>query len=786
MTHKKTHIHISVGDLIHYVYRGGDLDARYTSKNRALEGTKAHQVVQRSMGEEYQSEVKISHIYSKDNIVIEMSGRIDGIFDQTIDEIKSTLRPLDDLEKDDYPLHWLQGELYAYMYALDHALDTMKVQLTYVTIDDYTTRRFERTYDFSALESIFNHVIEGYLSLAHRIDDWKQVARVSLKELTFPFEGYRKGQREMAICVYKTMKEKKKAYVQAPTGIGKTVSTLFPTLKAMGEDRLDKIFYLTAKTITRSVAEEAVDIMRTKGLRIKNLTITAKDKICFEKESACVPEECPYAKGHYNRVNDAMKDMMDNEDAFVRTTLEAYARKHKVCPFEFSLDMSLLADIIVCDYNYVFDPKVKLKRFFMENKQDFAFLIDEAHNLVDRSRGMYSAVIEKKPLLEIKRALKDRKKEFDIDKFLKVVDKYNKALLAYKKEAIEKDRFIESLSPKEVYGVMNAFVTQADIVLNDYKDLPCYDLILDFYFETLNFLNISELYDERYVTYLTCHKNDMQLHLFCVDPSYLLEQAVSLGTASVFFSATLSPIPYFHRLYSHQPEDYTLMLSSPFEAKHRGYMVARDIQTTYKNRAYSYENIALYLNMFAQGQVGNYMVFFSSYAYKDKVLEIFESLESDVIILNQERDQDEADKEVFLSKFKCTPDQSMLAFCVLGSSYSEGIDLKGQRLIGTAIVGVGLPMVGLEREIIKDYHHQHQEAAFDYAYVYPGLNKIMQAAGRVIRTEEDRGIILLLDERYTYRSYEALLPRDWQPIPVTVRNFKQTLEDQWHYIKEQP
>jgi len=783
MDKQKTQIYISVGDLIHYVYRGGDLDARYISKNRALEGTKAHQVVQRSMDDDYQAEVKISHIFEKDNIVIEMSGRIDGIFQDTIDEIKSTLRPLEDINTNDYPLHWLQGELYAYMYAKAHELDQMKVQLTYVTIDDYSTKRFQRTYDFQTLESIFHHVIEEYLTFAHRVDDWRQVALESLDQLKFPFGSYRRGQRDMAVCVYKTMKEHKKAFVQAPTGIGKTVSTLFPTLKAMGEGHLDKIFYLTAKTITRSVAEEAVDIMRQDGLRIKNLTITAKDKICFEKEAACIPEECPYAKGHFNRVNDAMKDMMDNEDSFVRSTIETYAKKHQVCPFEFSLDMALLADIVVCDYNYVFDPKVKLKRFFMDNKQAFAFLVDEAHNLVDRSRGMYSAIIEKRPLLDIKKALKARKTESEIHDFLKTLDKYNKALLTYKKDRIEEDRFVMDESPKSLYGVMNTFVSKADLILNDYKDLECYDLILDFYFDTLNFLSIAELYDDRYVTYTTCFKNDVQIHLFCVDPSYLLDQCVSIGKGTVFFSATLSPIPYFHRLYGHKEEDYTLMLPSPFDEKNRTYLQARDIQTTYKTREYSYENIAMYLKAFSEIEVGNYIVFFSSYAYKDQVLEIFESLEADVKILNQTRDQNEEDKEAFLEAFEENPKKSMLAFCVLGSSFSEGVDLKGSRLIGTAIVGVGLPMVGLEREIIKTYHQKHGEAAFDYAYVYPGLNKIMQAAGRVIRTETDRGIILLLDERYGFRSYQQVLPYDWQARPVHLKQFQSELKRSWQQIK---
>lgn len=783
MAIKKTHIQISVGDLIHYLYRGGDLDARYTSRNRALQGTKAHQVVQRSMDEEYASEVKISYLYQEDTLEVLLTGRIDGIFMQTIDEIKSTLRPLESLSKDDYPLHWLQGELYAFMYAKENNLKEMTVQLTYVSVEDYSVKRFDRSYDYESLKAIFDRVMGDYLEFAHRIDDWKKISSESLEVLNFPFDGYRNGQRDLAVCTYKTIKENKKAFIQAPTGIGKTVSTLFPALKAMGQGHLDKIFYLTAKTITRSVAEETLVIMKKKGMRLKSLTITAKDKICFEKDAACIPEECSYAKGHYNRINDAMTDLMDHEDSFVRETIELYARKHHVCPFEYALDMALMADVIICDYNYVFDPRVKLKRFFAEKKDKFAFLIDEAHNLVDRARGMYSSTIEKKPLLEIKKALKYKKEEAEVDAFLKTVDKYNKALLTYKKAVLEKDVFVDKEAPKDLYGPMMSFMSRADVILNDYKDIKAYDLILETYFQTLNFLNISELYDERYVTYTSFSKGDVQIKLFCVDPSYLLNECVEMGSGSVFFSATLSPIPYFHRLYSHQEEDYTLMLPSPFSKEHRSYMYAKDIQTTYKNRAYSYEDIALYLKTFASQEIGNYMVFFSSYAYKEKVLEIFKTLDSDIEILDQDRDQDEGQKDDFLSTFIQEPEKSLLAFCVLGSSFSEGIDLKGSRLIGTAIVGVGLPMVGLEREIIKNYHESHGEAAFDYAYVYPGLNKIMQAAGRVIRTEEDRGMILLLDERYGYNHYKNLLPRDWIPKGVTLKSFSQVLSLEWQRIK---
>lgn len=786
MSEKRTEIDISVRDLIHFVYRGGDLDARFVGKSRAHQGTKAHQVIQKQMGDDYIPEVTIKHQVEKDNIIIRIKGRVDGVIKQdvvTIDEIKSTIRELESLDIDDYPMHWLQAEFYAYMYAVNHEQTEMKVQLTYVTVEDHEVRRFEKSYTYESLETIFNKTIERYLEFAYQIDDWQQVRDTSLKALNFPFDSYRKGQREMAICVYKTIQEKKKSFIQAPTGIGKTISTLFPTLKAIAEGHTTKIFYLTAKTITRSVAEEAFDIMRVQGLRCKNLTITAKDKICFEKDAACIPEECSYAKGYYNRINEAMTDIMDASDAYTRDVIEEYARKHHVCPFEFSLDLALVADCIICDYNYVFDPRVNLKRFFADVQKDYAFLIDEAHNLVDRARGMFSSEISKKPLLDIKRGLKPYKGDDKIDNFVKVVTSLNKALLEYKNDCIEQDKFIFHEAPVGIIQIMRRLAQLADVLLSERKEIAIYDMILDYYFSILNMINISELYDDCYKTYVVVKNNDVSVHLYCVDPSFLLSQTLKHGAGAVFFSATLSPIKYFHRLYSFEKKDYTLILNSPFEEKNRVYMIGGDIKTTYKQREYSYEDIALYLRDFALSKTGNYIVYFSSYVYKQNVLEIFEELEFDIDVVDQKRDLSESEKEDFLKQFKTAPKKSMIAFCVLGGSFSEGVDLRGDRLIGTAIVGVGLPMVCLEREIIKNYHLEHNEDAFNYAYVYPGLNKVMQAAGRVIRTEEDKGIIMLLDERYNYHSYRQVMPYDWTPYITSRRTFKQDINRSWEAIK---
>ncbi|MEL7567989.1 MAG: DEAD/DEAH box helicase, partial [Dehalobacterium sp.] len=386
-------IELPIRQLVELIMRCGDIDSRYVSKDRMAEGSKAHRSLQknnRELYEEYRSEVLLSEEYCFNGIDYALEGRADGIFRHDgrywIDEIKTTVLPLSLINEDFNIAHWAQAKCYAYIFAVQNDLPKISVQLTYFNLETNESKKMIRNYDIDELKKFISELIEKYSVWASFSTEWEKVRDLSVKTLQFPFPAYRKGQRELAVYTYRTIVRGKKLFAQAPTGTGKTISVLFPAIKAIGEGKTSKIFYLTAKTITRQVAEEAFEKMRHSGLKMKTLTLTAKEKICFYEKPVCHPEYCQYAKGHYDRVNNAILEAIEVCDDLSRNAIENYAKKHMVCPFEFSLDISLFADCIICDYNYVFDPRAYLRRFFADSSGDYVLLIDEAHNLIDRSR----------------------------------------------------------------------------------------------------------------------------------------------------------------------------------------------------------------------------------------------------------------------------------------------------------------------------------------------------------------------------------------------------------------
>lgn len=756
----ESQIKIAVRNLVEFVMRAGDLDTRFVGGSRALEGTKAHQKIQKSAGEDYDAEVYLSHTFEYEGFTFTIDGRADGIivndYGVTIDEIKSTARPLDIIDESFNPLHWAQAQCYGYIYAFQNEIEQVTIQLTYYHIETEQIKNIERIFTIEELEVFFYNLIGMYLSWAKLTSDWNITRNTSIKNLQFPFNSYRKGQRELAVAIYRTITENKRIFVQAPTGIGKTISTLFPTVKAMGEGSTSKIFYLTAKTITRQVAEEAFFKMSEGGLRFKVVTLTAKDKICFKEESNCTPEACEYAKGHYNRVNDALMDMLTNEDTLNRETIEEYASKYKVCPFEFSLDLSLWADCVICDYNYAFDPRVYLKRFFEGSTEAYAFLIDEAHNLVDRAREMFSAELNKRVFLELKRRMKEKQ-----PKISKALGKINSFMLDMKKKCEDEEHYIDKEQPKDLYPLLRHFITESEEWLVNNQGLEDHSELLELYFNVLSFIKISEMYDERYVTYAEKQGNEVRLKLFCLDPSYLLGEAIKRGKSAAFFSATLTPLTYFREILGGCEEDYIMQLSSPFDRNNLCLCIADSVSTKYKDRENTYDIVVEYIRTLVLQNKGNYLVFFPSYKYMNDVYELFSERYADINTIIQSNTMNEAERETFLESFNTELDSTLVGFAVLGGIFSEGIDLTGERLVGAVIVGVGLPQICLERDIIKGYFDEKNKLGFEYAYMYPGMNKVLQAAGRVIRTENDRGVVLLIDKRFSYSYYQKLFPREW-------------------------
>ncbi len=771
-------IKISVRNLIEFVMRSGDIDNSFMSMNRALEGTLAHQKVQKSYGPEYKSEYTLRHIFSYDRFIIEIEGRADGIFilpdEIIIDEIKSTTKDLEDIHEDFNQLHWAQAKCYGYIYALQNKLVDIGIQLTYFNIESEETKKFKKRFTLEELEEFFLDIVHRYIAWASLTFSWGDIRDASIRDLNFPFEKYRKGQRELAVAVYRTIEERKNLFAQAPTGIGKTMSTLFPSIKSIGQGYISKIFYLTAKTITREVPINSMTILKDKGLRAKTIVITAKDKICLNDEVKCNPRDCTYAKGHFNRVNTAIMDIFQNEDMITRDLIIKYAEKHHVCPFEFSLDVSLWADVIICDYNYAFDPQVYLKRFFEDLGGNYGFLVDEAHNLVDRSREMFSCEINKGDFLDLRGIFKDK-----YPNIYKKFNKINSIMNKIKKDYDIEDVYYQQEEITDLYYPIKALITSMEPWLIEEKEHPEYEKVIELYFNMVTYIKIAEFYDEHYITSIEVRDRDMILKLYCVDSSYLLGEALKRSRASILFSATLTPLEYYMDLLGGKADDYYMRLSSPFPRDNLCLIIRDDISTRYRDRQYTYLDLVDSIETFISGKRGNYFIFFPSYVYMNRVYELLLDKNPSLNIIIQEGNMVEEDREDFLNKFN-TEDE-LVAFAVMGGIFSEGIDLVGDRLIGAAIVGVGLPQICFERDIIKDYFDHHENKGFDYAYTYPGMNKILQAAGRVIRSEVDRGSILLIDDRFSTNRYKKLFPREWSHY-VSIRSngeLKKRLKEFW-------
>ena len=758
-------IRISVRNLVEFILREGDIDNRtgggQDPENMQM-GSRIHRKIQRQMGSDYQAEVPLKTEIVCDGFTLKIEGRADGLIHTKeqvmVDEIKGVLRELDRVQEP-AGIHLAQAKCYASMVAEQEGADEIGVQMTYCQMETEEVKRFQYSYQSNELKVWFDEVIRQYEKWAKFQIEWRKARNASIKGIEFPFP-YRKGQRDLAVSVYRTILRKKKLFIQAPTGVGKTISTVFPAVKAVGEELGEKIFYLTAKTITRTVAEQAFETLREQNLKFKVITLTAKEKICFGEETSCNPDDCPYAKGHFDRVNDAVYELLMREDVMSREVLEAQARKHKVCPFEMALDVSTWVDGVICDYNYVFDPDARLRRFFAEGGAGgYLFLIDEAHNLVERGRQMYSAELCKEDFLSVKKLVKG-----EAPRFAKRLEACNKILLAMKKEC-ENYKVLDNISH---FGIqlMNV-LSETDRYLEECVDKEVRETVLDFYFQVRSFLNIYDGLDENYVIYTEYQENGrFVLKLFCVNPAANLQKCLDKGNSAVFFSATLLPIQYYKRLLSTEKDNYAVYIDSSFDTKKRLLMNGVDVSTRYTMRSREmYQRYATYIFRVVKAKMGNYLIFFPSYRFMEDVYQEFTQLlasdEEEMELVIQQKHMDEEERENFLRAFEMGREKSLIGFGVLGGIFSEGIDLTNEKLIGTLIIGTGLPQVCNEREILKSYFDQKGLYGFDYAYRYPGMNKVLQAAGRVIRTEDDRGVILLLDERFQREKGKEIFPKEW-------------------------
>ena len=637
-------IRISVRNLVEFILREGDIDNRKAGlpdKEAMQLGGRIHRKIQRQMGSDYHAEVPLKITVPCEGFVIQIEGRADGIQKTAdgvvVDEIKGVLRELEYIEKP-VGVHLAQAKCYGYIYGKQQELDRITVQMTYCQMETEEVKRFQETFSIEELERWFFDIVMQYEKWARFQVEWRQTRDATIKEAEFPYP-YREGQRELVTSVYRTILRKKKLFIQAPTGVGKTMATIFPAVKAVGEGLGDKIFYLTAKTITRTVAEQAFQVLKKNGLQYKVATLTAKEKICFCEKVECNPDACPYAKGHFDRVNDAVYEMITTMEEMSRENIETQAKKHNVCPFEMGLDVSLWVDAIICDYNYVFDPNAHLKRFFSEGKKgEYLFLIDEAHNLVERGREMYSAVLYKEEFLRMKKAVR-----YESVKLTRQLEGCNQMLLEMKRECQTYKEY-DSIShfALKLLNVMNGLQK----LLEEKEQVD--EEVLEFYFHIRNFLNIYEEVDENYVIYTELEEDgDFKLKLFCVNPAVKLQNFLSQGNSTVFFSATLLPIRYYKKLLSVETDDYAVYAHSPFKEANRLLVLGQDVSTKYTRRGYEmYELFAIYIKNVMQAKPGNYLVFFPSYRFMEEVRETFERYRTEeMCCMMQEQNMNEQENK---------------------------------------------------------------------------------------------------------------------------------------------
>ena len=821
-------IRLPIRQLVEFLLRSGSIDSRFAGFDRALEGARIHRRLQKAAGEGYAAEVPLCADYTVDGIRFTLEGRADGIFTNetgvvTIDEIKTTAVPEEEICEDMNPCHWAQGMVYGAIYSAQENLPAVDVRLTYYQIDTDRILRFVRHFSRQELEQFLHKLLHRYLPWAQRQLAWQETRSGSLTAMRFPFEAYRPGQRALAgevwrACTAAPSKKGTRLFCQAPTGIGKTMSALFPALKAMGSGCGEKLFYLTARNTTQAAAEDAIARLRAvqPDLALRSVTLTAKEKACLHPDAeghpACLPEMCPYANGYYDRIKNALAALLDGSGQFSRAALADTARQFTVCPFELGLDLSEWCDVVIGDYNYLFDPVVHLKRFF-DASGDWLFLIDEAHNLPDRARAMYSARFFKSSLTEAKRALGKGKSSLRT-----ALTRADRAFLDIRKACVrlaprrgqsgapETDTAQTTLLPslqdpvpelpeplyaqdgtvflRELPSALLSPLRAVQAPLQDWleanPDADAHAQLLELYFAVQDILRSSERYDSHFVTQLTARGSELELQLLCLDPAPFVEASLSAGRSAALFSATLTP-PSYYRGVLGCADARAVALPSPFPAENLGLYCMANISTRYRDREASVQAVSDALARLTSGKTGNYLAFFPSYAYLRQVYEDFAARHPDIRTLVQESGADDAARAEFLAQFVPQPKETLLGFGVLGGVFGEGVDLAGDRLIGCAIVGVGLPQVNPQQEMLRRYYDAQNGSGFDYAYRYPGMNKVLQAAGRVIRTPEDRGVVLLLDDRFARPDYARLFPPHWQHIRYlhSAEELGQALRDFW-------
>ena len=760
---------ISVRELAEFVHRRGDLGGHgsFQRSNRALEGAKGHRRLQKSRGPEYESEVSIDRTFIEGGVDLRVVGRVDGIIDglvPVVEEIKTVERRW--IPRAD-PVHFAQLRLYAGLLILERGYMSASLQLTYLALETDETTIFREEASKEELLKFLEETVAEWLTWLLPYLEWTKVRDASIGGAEFPFTAFRRGQRELASSVYRAIRDKEKLFVEAPTGMGKTLATLYPAIKAIPLLADGKVFYVTAKTSGRRAAEDALDRLRATGLRIRNVSVTAKAKICFEENGQCDSSACPFKLGYYDRVKPAMRELL-KFDRVDPDTVRSVAEKHRVCPFELSLDVSRWTDVLVGDFNYVFNPSVALQRYFDEGKRKHVVLVDEAHNLVDRSREMYSASLASRQLMVPASAFGGRgsgkaraalaKARSAIDRVCRYAGEPSLTPKGYHRAAIAVSEL-----PKELISALKTAKAELEAFLMLGLDPASQNPWLEPFFELARFITVSEMFDETYR--IIADPESRRTTLLCLDPSKKLSETVAGLRSVISFSATLSPLEYFVELLGGESTDTAVTFGSPFDSRQMRIAIA-PWDVSYQGRENSLTAVAKSIADHLNASPGNHLIFCPSFAYMAGLAKKLNELS--VEAHSQNPAMTEEGKQEFLDKFIKGSDSVGLA--VLGGIFSEGIDLPGNQLIGITIIGIGLPGLSIERDLLADYFGKQERNGFDYAYRLPGMQRVRQAVGRLIRTEEDSGDVLLIDKRYHGRRTQALFPAWWIGRPPSAED----------------
>jgi len=769
-------VDISVRELIAFVMRSGSVDRPYATYSRLRQGTRLHKMVQQKGGEGYTPEVPLECDIEYGELLFTLSGRADGVISAggayVIDEIKSTSRPLSSVSPEDYPEYVAQAECYAYMLCMKHGLARVTVRITFVSTDTLETEAYDAVKTADELKMSVFALIESYYRFAVLEFEARERFVSSAHKLKFPYHVYRQGQKDIILGTFHAVRSKERLFVQAPTGLGKTLSVCYGAVKSVGEGGGRRIFYLTPKSTVGEAPDAAFSAMREHGLECRKIKLTAKEKCCFCKSSvqSCSSIECPYSYGHYDRINDALYALLSScPDEVTKEKIDEIALSYKVCPYELSLDATLYCDVIICDCNYLFDPRVYLRRFFEEgcNTSENIALIDEAHDLVDRAREMYSAELSSRVYESIAAIIPDS------DHILySPLNRLCSCLASIRKKCRDNEFYdgeekCGSILKKEPFeGVSEAarvFFTAAMEWINvngeNASEVPfsatnLEATVRDAAFAAKRFADMQKLADERFVHFAERRGKDTKVRLICIDPSKLLDIRMSRVRSAVLFSATLRPIEYFCDILGGKDAE-AMELPSPFDSEQLFCGIMNRVSTRYADREYTLDAVIETIDTVVNARIGNYLVFLPSYEMLKKVALAYRRFDPSADIVVQKPDMTLDERKKFLSRF--TDDSATVGFAVIGGMFGESIDLAGEKLIGTVIVGTGLARLNTDSNIIADYYAEKLEAGFEYAYLYPAMNKVLQAIGRVIRTEEDKGVCILIDDRFATPQYSRLL-----------------------------